>query len=172
MGKLNDYELLYQIANNDTYAYELMIEKYKLFIFCKIKSFHVLEKEEFFQEGLIVLNTAINTFKDEYNKTFTRYFEKLLVNKFINLKKKERIEYSFDEDFYMQKEYILEEVIYEYETKALCSSFDELERNIYIDYFLEKGSVEYISQKYHLSTQKTYYYIRQIKNKSNKKSSD
>ena len=169
MYDLNDYELLYQIKEKDEFAYYLMTEKYSRFILSKIRKFGFSnERDEYYQEGIIVLGKAIETFRDEYNKTFTRYFEKLLINKFINLRKKKKEEYEFYEDVYMCENYVLEEIEKSYEVKKIKNFLDDIEKKIFVDYFVDNFSIDYISKKYEIETNKVYVKIRTIRKKIKK----
>lgn len=86
----NDYELiyLYKETNNEEALIKL-INKYKPLIWKNIYKFYVplSDQSDFYQEALITLVHALNTFDPIYNKTFTRYFELILYRRFIALKK-------------------------------------------------------------------------------------
>ena len=83
----NDNELLYLIKNHDEEALELMFKKYENLILSKIRQYHfpISNKEDYLQEGRIVLLKAIDTYRTEFEKTFTKYFELLLINRFNTL---------------------------------------------------------------------------------------
>lgn len=169
MYNLNDYELLYQISENDEFAYTLMIQKYSKFILSRIRKFGFsAEMDEYYQEGIIVLGKAVETFNGNYNKTFMRYFEKLLINKFINLKKKKTDEYEFFEDTYMCENYVLEEMVATYQVNKIKSILSDLETNVFVDYFVDNYSIDYISSKYELDVNKVYLTIRTIRKKMKK----
>ena len=86
----NDYELIYLYKETSSEeALIKLINKYKRLIWKNIYKFYVpiSYHDDFYQEGLITLVNALNTFDSSYNKTFTRYFELILYRRFIALKK-------------------------------------------------------------------------------------
>lgn len=88
---MNDYELIYLVQNHrDGIALEYLFKKYKLLIWKYIHMYDVpyYERDDFLQEGYLMLNKAINLFDESKNKTFTRYFELILKRKFWALLKK------------------------------------------------------------------------------------
>jgi len=67
---MNDYELIYLVQNHqDGIALEFLFDKYKLLIWKYIHQYEVpyYEREDFFQEGLIMLHKAVLRF-DEAKK--------------------------------------------------------------------------------------------------------
>lgn len=105
MKKYNDFELLYLIAENNEHALEIMFEKYTNLIKKRIELFKIQSRlvDDFIQEGLLVLNKAINKYDENYKKTFTRYFDELLQWRFMEILRKEK-EYFYNvslvEDLY------------------------------------------------------------------------
>mgnify|MGYP000909807808 FL=1 len=91
MYQYNDFELLYLIRENCDIALDIMFQKYIPLINARIKTFHIKKRnrDDFFQEGLICLHKAISTFREDKNKTFTRYFDLILQRRFIQILKKE-----------------------------------------------------------------------------------
>lgn len=92
MYKYNDYELLYLIQEMDDEALDIMLKKYIPLIKARIKAFRIKKssQEDFLQEGLLVLNKAIQRFNPDSKKTFTRYFDMILQRRFIQILRKER----------------------------------------------------------------------------------
>ena len=76
----NDYELLYLIHTGCEEALDVMFKKYQGLIVNTINSFHIVSRmfEDFYQESLLVLNYAINTFDENKEASFFTYFELLL----------------------------------------------------------------------------------------------
>ena len=76
--KLNDYELLSQVADNE-FATEALFEKYKNLIYGIAKKAYVhhqntgLDMNDLIQEGMIGFSIAINTFDEQKNTTFFTY---------------------------------------------------------------------------------------------------
>lgn len=91
MYQYNDYELLYLIYENDDTALDIMYQKYIPLIKSRIKGFRIKSwnYEDFFQEGLLVLNKAIQTYRMDSRKTFNKYFDLILQRRFIQILKKE-----------------------------------------------------------------------------------
>lgn len=77
--ELNDNELIYLISENNEEATELLIKKYKNLITIILKectsnyNINGLELADLYQEGLIGLLTAIDTFNKEKNILFYTY---------------------------------------------------------------------------------------------------
>lgn len=158
---MNDYEIIYMIKyNNDDDAFAFMLEKYEKFIWKKIHSMYVddEEKNDFFQESMILLNKAIRTFDESYNKTFTRYFELILIRKLVSLKKETQQYVLREPSFFYQ----LASPETQRETIRLKFK-DEKKHMVYQYYFENKRSIEYISQTLQLTKKQVYNIIYQIK---------
>lgn len=112
MYQYNDYELLYLISENCEIALDIMFQKYIPLIKSRMRSFHIKEwnKEDFFQEGLISLYKAISTFREDKNKTFTKYFDLILQRKFIQILRKESNNF-YNVDYIGAGEYLCEPVL-------------------------------------------------------------
>ena len=91
MYQYNDYELLYLISENDDTALDIMYQKYIPLIKARIAAFRIkpYNFEDFYQEGLFTLCRALQTYRPDYNKTFTKYFDLILQRHFIQLLRKE-----------------------------------------------------------------------------------
>jgi RNA polymerase sporulation-specific sigma factor len=163
---MNDYEIIYMIKFNiDEHAFAFMLKKYEKFIWKKIHSMYVHEdeKHDFFQESMILLNKAIQTFDESYNKTFTRYFELILIRKLIALKKETKQYVLRESSFFYQ----LESPESKKETRQFTFD-DEKKQMVYQSYFENRRSIEYISQTLHLTKKQVYNIIYQIKQKIKK----
>lgn len=169
----NDYELVY-MANevHDQKAYDILIEKYKNFIYKKIHQYFFYEKDydDYYQEGIMCLVKAVQSFDQKYNKTFTRYFEVIIDRHFLGIHYKNKKEYELKNQ--LIDVLILNESIYE------CSDFKEkqlinkhnliklnskTEKEVYKLYFLSNNSVEFIASKINLNTKQVYNAIHRIK---------
>lgn len=167
----NDYELLYIYKYyNCEISYNILVNKYKPFIFKTIKRFYLDKRyiSEFFQEGLVSLNKAIQSFSEIYNKTFLKYFELLLIREFINYKNNNvNIYYLIDEDNYEIKDNskdLLKEEVIGYGIEENLSKLDrEIDRIIYKEYFINNLSIKKISEKYHINIKKIYNTIYKLK---------
>jgi RNA polymerase sporulation-specific sigma factor len=71
---MNDYELVYLIrTQKDSIAFDFLFQKYKKFIWKYIHFMHIeyKEQDDFFQEGILTLYKAVETFDESRNKTFS-----------------------------------------------------------------------------------------------------
>lgn len=161
----NDYELLYMVKLQDTVALDILLRKYERYIYKKAYSFFYTDEDgDYFQEGILSLYRAIETFDDRYNKTFMRYFEVLIDRHFINLYNKQKrylkaietikMELLIEEE---QEEELEPTLIYEFKSYA--------EQTIYDLYFLKNLKVSLISKKTGLDSKQIYNAIYRIKQK-------
>lgn len=90
--KYNDNELLYLIREGTIEAEDILYDKYMFLIKKRISSFKIQKryKDDFFQEGLMCLSIAINSFNDAFNKSFNKYFDLIMQRRFIALLKKDQ----------------------------------------------------------------------------------
>ena len=96
MYRYNDNELLYLIGENNDDAKDILISKYKPLVLKYIKK-NLIKQEEFddyYQEGMLCLIKAINTYNEMYSYSFNSYFELILKRKFIDLIKKKKSQES------------------------------------------------------------------------------
>lgn len=165
----NDNELLYLIKNHDEEALELMFKKYEYLILSKIRQYHfpISNKEDYLQEGRIVLLKAIDTYRTEFEKTFTKYFELLLINRFNTL-------YRVNQKY--EKHIVLVEVEkVDINNKKEDKHFDlkdvntdilsAFELDVFKYHFLENHSIEETVQKFDLTKKQVYNTIQRIKKK-------
>lgn len=161
----NDYELLYMVKLQDTVALDILLRKYERYIYKKVYSFFYTDEDgDYFQEGILSLYRAIETFDDRYNKTFMRYFEVLIDRHFINLYNKQKrylkaietikMELLIEEE---QEEVLEPTLMYEFKSHA--------EQTIYDLYFVKNLKVSLISKKTGLSSKQVYNAIYRIKQK-------
>lgn len=162
---MNDYELLYLIQCENEIAYNIMMNKYKPLIYSKMKQLNVTEKDDFLQEGLIILDRAINIYSDKYNKTFTKFFEFLLNNRFLDLIKARREirEVEFCEDMYYKEDYELDEETYNYNIERFKNMLPENLHIIFDYYFVSNYSANFIANKIKEDVSDVYYKIQKIR---------
>ncbi|HKM29565.1 MAG TPA: hypothetical protein VJZ51_02260 [Bacilli bacterium] len=81
--KYNDFELLYLIYEKQDEALEIMFKKYEPLIKARVRDFNIKSKnfDDFFQEGLIMLKIAIETYDTYERKSFNKYFDLILQRK-------------------------------------------------------------------------------------------
>lgn len=88
--ELNDNELVYLCCENSEEAYNTIINKYKPIIFSTVKQYmkelNIVGSEinDFYQEGLIGLMTAINTYDETKDTTFYTYATKCIKNNMLS----------------------------------------------------------------------------------------
>lgn len=162
----NDNELLYLIKENSEEALEILIEKYHFCILSKIRDMNidVASREDFLQEGLILLHKAIWLFVEEKNVTFYSYFHLLLTRKFIDLLRKQKREKKIM-PFEMLEEYVIDtesHVEYVKENNVHLSQFEQI---IFQMRFLEEKKPKEIACILMLPIRKIYDGIDRIKRK-------
>ena len=163
---MNDYELIYLVQNHqDGIALEFLFNKYKLLIWKYIHMYQVpyYEREDFFQEGILMLHKAVIRFDESKNKTFTRYFELILKRRFWALLKR-LPKYVIKDIPEIAGSYIIEER--EVEIIDLKS---EIELNVYKMYFVDQESIKTISKKTGYKVKRIYNAIYRIREKINNK---
>lgn len=139
--KYNDFELLYLIDDGSEEAYFALVEKYSYYIHKKISDFHLKEKyrEDFYQEGLMILEEAVRKYDEYRGKSFNRFFDMLLVFRFQRLLALER-NYFYNVSLVEFPE-MLEEEVLEFDTNDNLSNisdeldrlgFSDLEKDIYM----------------------------------------
>ena len=138
---MNDFELVYLIrTQRDSVAFDFLFQKYKKFIW---KHIHLLnidqrEQDDFFQEGILILYKAVETFNESKNKTFTRYFELILKRHYYQmLHKLPKYQLYEDSNFMECFSYYDQEDDTDFINE--CSSF---EQKVYQFYFIEKKSLK------------------------------
>ncbi|MGI6360511.1 MAG: sigma-70 family RNA polymerase sigma factor [Acholeplasmatales bacterium] len=161
----NDYELLYMVKEGDTVALDILLKKYELFIYKKVYSFFYHDESgDYFQEGVLCLYKAIETFDESYNKTFMRYFEVIINRHFINIYKKNKRYYEMLESY--RNELLIEETenkIIEEDIKIIFKS--SLEQKVYEMFYLNNKKVKEIAEELNLEVKQIYNAIYRIKSK-------
>ncbi len=119
------------------------------------------EQDDFFQEGILILYRAVQTFDESKNKTFTRYFELILKRHFYHLISK-LPKYLLYEDSNFMECFAYHESDDSQDFVKNCSDF---EKQIYQAYFIEKQAVKRISINMACDPKKIYNAIFRIKEK-------
>ena len=168
----NDYELLYLIRNHNEEALEIMFKKYENLIYSKILKYHfpINAIDDYLQEGRMTLLKAIETYNEEYEKTFTRYFELLLQNRFNTLYKENKkyrsaVIFVEDERLDVNTKYNKQEI------KDINFDIDNLskfEKIIYKYYFENSFTISDIAEKMEVTHKQVYNSIQRIKKKLQK----
>ncbi len=175
MCNLNDNELLYLISENDDVAKEILIEKYKPLIKSIVNKYNInsFEKEDVYQESMLCLVKAINTYNDIYNMSFNCYFTMLLKRKIVDLIRKEttKVNYSYSDcidEMVADRSTILEEKNI-YARKSLSYIFSDFEEQVYYFKYKDKLKPQEIAAKMQVDVKNIYNALRRIKGKMNEK---
>lgn len=168
--KYNDNELLYLFSEGVEEAEEILFKKYVGLINKRISSFKIQsrDKDDFFQEGMMMLVIAIKTYSDRYNKTFNKYFDLILQRRFIKLLKKDA-NYFYKVtlvDDYTSLPLLNEPWEYEYENEINISTglFSDFEKEVFEA--LKKGlKPKKIAQNLKSDVKSIYNCIYRLKNK-------
>mgnify|MGYP003292156925 CR=1 FL=1 len=151
IGGYNDYELLYLIHENSYEALGIMFHKYQKLIYSKIYKYKFPSDlfDDLVQEGNLILYKAINIFNDKFNKTFTKFLELLLENRFIDLYKKfhktyfvKCEDYKFDYEF--EKIDYLDDLLLKEDETINYNNLSNKEKEIYSLKYIKNLSVNEI----------------------------
>lgn len=167
----NDNELLYLIKEESEEAKEILFTKYSFYIKMKIKEMHIERQDydDFFQEGLIALYTAIRKFNENNANSFFTFFDVILKRKFIDLLRKRKREnayftYGIAEEYLIDTSNIKENDILEEPT-----NLTSLEKTVFdkkYRYFLKNTE---IAKELGKSVKSVYSTIERIKKKCKNK---
>lgn len=97
INEYNDNELLYYISENDEFAFEKLLEKYKPMILNKLKAFRIKYEywDDFYQECTMVLYECALRYREDIMHTFNKYLDISLQFRIRNLLRKEK-KYFYD----------------------------------------------------------------------------
>lgn len=169
--KINDYELLYLIRENNSVATNIMYQKYRPFIYTKIRKYNLnYDIDEYTQEGYIALYKAIKTFSENSRTRFFTYFDVILKNHLINCLRRNKKIIEVNSDFVYsyedQNTNILSEVIYDYNTFEILEVLSsKMEREVFIYYFVKDYSIDLIEKTLGITAKQIYNTIRRIREK-------
>ena len=162
---VNDYELIYLIqCHHDWVALEMMFAKYENMIWKNLSTYNVgsKDKDDIFQDCLILLNKAITIFNENRGKTFTRYFELILKREIVYRKNK------LPNVLLMDRPELIPGVSYmvlEEEEEFEIHLKTELEKKVYKSYFKEGMKINSIVRDLNVSEKQIYNCIYRIKKK-------
>lgn len=161
MRLYNDYELIYlSKCCHCEAATNTLVNKYKNMVYKFLHLYFVNERDfdDYYQEGLIMLFKAIDTFDESYNKTFTRYFELILRRRVLYLKNREpKYELHDEFDMYEDENTIIEE----FKVEGLT----EFEDAVFKRYYVHNQSISFIAESENKNPKQIYNAIYRIKNK-------
>ncbi len=167
----NDFEIIDLIKQGNEEAFKLMVDKYKFFVAKMIKKFNLQnEYDDMFQEALMVMHKSIKRFDQSFNKTFMRYFELNLTNRFITIKNKhnkygkflsEKLPLLYKETINESKGYyITDKEIY-----TALNTLSDLEKQVFQIKIIEKRTIQETAKYLNFPEKKIYNAIDRIKKK-------
>lgn len=164
---INDYELLYLIKEQNEKALSLMYDKYSFLIHKVISVMNIPEifRDEFLQEGLMILNNCIWKYNEVFEKTFCRFFELCLKRRFYRLIREfhlfEAKTIYLDSECEVKCHYLEEGYSSDYIINTLID--DELERLIAKEVLIGKLSPSYFAKKYNVNQKRVYNLVYKVK---------
>ena len=176
MFKYNDNELLYLYSWHIEEALNILIAKYSVFIRLKLSRFRIksAQFEDFYQESLLVLNHAINTFDENKDASFFTYFELLLERRIMRLLSNNKRQTNFiladPQEFDIKDEQNLEQNFYY--AKILNSiksiKMSDLKKQIFNEIFIEEKKVNEFVKEHDLDYKEVYNQIYLLRKKIRK----
>ncbi len=166
----NDYLLLDLIKERNDDALSILFEKYTPLIYREIRKHKIFDEfltQDYLALGYDTLSKSIYTYDDSYGKTFTRYFELLLIRDYKRAQMK-RHSQEIVLDFDINK---IEDTSFEYNIGYI--EIDEIdlsnrEEYIFIQRFRENNSVSKIAKDLSITVKQVYNTIQRIKDKLDK----
>jgi RNA polymerase sporulation-specific sigma factor len=167
---MNDYELLYLIGERNDDALALMVQKYQPLIISKLFHFNIRpsERDDYMQEGNMMLLHAIKVFNPVYQKTFTRFFELILTRKFMSLMTPAHKQMIYLSEELIDHLSVEEEPRWRLFPRHLTiakATLKPLEYDVFVEHYQHGYSIEHIAITKQQSVKKIYNTLYQIKNK-------
>ena len=162
---INDYELIYLVqCYQDGVALEMMFSKYENMIWKNMSLYDVnpKDRDDIFQDCLILLNKAINIFNESKGKTFTRYFELICKREIIHKKKRIPDYYLMDRPELIPGQTLM---CLEEEKEFDVYFKTNLGKNVFRLYFMEKKKINVVSQILGICDKQVYNCVFRIKKK-------
>ncbi len=154
--KLNDYELIYLYNEGNENILEIILNKYKPLVYLLIKKMNIpyVDKEDFLQEGLMILYKCINSYSEDKG-LFFNYCNVAIKRRFFTLinKKRQEIDYLLTP---MDNTPMLKEKTINYE----ISHSREFETLLEI----KQTSIKEYAKTHNMNVKKVYNYITKLKN--------
>lgn len=167
----NDNEIIYLIRLGSEDAYQFLNKKYGKLIYSKIKRFGLKDIDDSFQEGLIALYNAIRSYNENYDKSFNKYFEIVLSNRYLDIKRKKETDYEiFLTEKMSNYSFVLKESNYSYNEKFNCivmasKSLTKKEKEIFDYLYIKDIPIIDLSVKINMPLKSLYRIIYKIKKK-------
>ncbi len=161
----NDYELIYLVQSEyDQQAFLRLVQKYERMMYKMIHNLNINynDFDDFYQEALMVLYKAIQTFDERFDKTFTRYYELLLKRHLLRFKINNPVMLFLEDvntitDY--KHHYRMEDVLNQIEFTH------PIEQIIHQQYFIEKQTQASICEKNGLTKKQVYNAVHRVKAK-------
>lgn len=154
--KLNDYELIYLYNEGNENILDIILNKYKPLVYLLIKKMNIpyVDKEDFLQEGLMILYKCINSYSEDKG-LFFNYCNVAIKRRFFTLinKKRQEIDYLLTP---MDNTPMLKEKTINYE----ISHSREFETLLEI----KQTSIKEYAKTHNMNVKKVYNYITKLKN--------
>lgn len=165
---MNDYELLYLIGERNDDALALMIQKYQPLILSKLFHFKIRqsERDDYLQEGNMMLLHAIRIYNPAFAKTFTRFFELILTRKFISLMTPVHKQMIYFSEPLMEQFKVEEDVrlrLFPRHLTIAQQTLSAFEYQVFVRHYQEGKSIEDIATEHQHTAKKIYNTIYQIK---------
>ncbi|MBN2540357.1 MAG: sigma-70 family RNA polymerase sigma factor [Bacilli bacterium] len=167
----NDFEIVIMIKQGSEEAFQFMVNKYRFLVAKIIKKFNLqYEFDDMFQEALMILYKSVLKYDQAYNKTFTRYFEGNLTNRYITIKKqRNRYGQFLSEKLPTLYQDAIQESPHHYfsesEVKDALNQLSELEKQIFQIKIIEKRTVRETADILKYPEKKIYNALDRIKKK-------
>ncbi len=167
----NDFEIITMIKQGNEEAFQFMVDKYRFLVAKMIKKFDLQsEYDDMFQEALMILYKSVLKFDATYQKTFTRYFEGNLNNRYITIKGKrnrygqflaEKMPVLYQDTIHEAPQYYFSET----EIKEALECLSGLEKRVFQMKVIEKRSVRETAEILNFPEKKIYNALDRIKKK-------
>jgi len=161
----NDNELLYLIHESEDYAIGILYKKYYNLIYKRLHRFNISKNfEDFFQEGLMALHTAINSFNPFYNKSFNKYFDLILQRRIMTILKKEQ-GYFYNVLIKEEINCVVNEDVKMYDLSDFIDTLSPFYKKVYRLKFVENYRPREIAELLDINVKKIYNTIYNIRRK-------
>ena len=170
--QINDNELLYLIYEMNDYAFDFLCIKYTPMIKRRIKDFRVSPSyyDDYYQEGLIMLDIAVKTYRADMQKSFNKYFDLIFTRRLVQLTKKEN-RYLYFVSLIDDIDYLQLDEIEEVPIKSLdldLKVLSKFEEEIFTKIFYENYRIGDLSKSLNVSERCVYNALSRAKNKIRK----
>lgn len=168
----NDFELLYMIEEDSSEALEIMINKYSVLIYSRLKKFHIKPNyiDDYYQEGLLVLHQAIKKYNLESPMSFTNFFDLMLQRKIIDLLRKNK---KYFEDNLLKEDVDIvvtyepvNKILIEEKISLLFDKLSDIEKKVFLLKYKDNMKSKEIAETLKLDLKKVYSANDRIKLKA------